>query len=146
MTPASTLAPCCTSGGMGSTSVVDGSDSPDIMADRARGRLRRKRPELVVLLEGVVTESTLAAGQPLRNLDFLAEEIEWLNAEIERVFIVRLTDLLLEVWLASRPGCRRPYNPRSVNPFLSTSAGSESKLVRDWLCPERRRATGSPRA
>ena len=65
--------------------LIDGSDSPDIMADLARGRLQRKRPELVAALEGVVgPNQRLLLSSHIRNLDFLAEEIERLNAEIEQ--------------------------------------------------------------
>jgi transposase len=65
--------------------LIEGSDSPDIMADLARGRLQRKRPELVAALEGVVgPNQRLLLASHIRNLDFLAEEIERLNAEIEQ--------------------------------------------------------------
>ena len=65
--------------------LIAGSDSPDIMADLARGRLQRKRPELVAALEGVVgPNQRLLLASHIRNLDFLAEEIERLNAEIEQ--------------------------------------------------------------
>jgi transposase len=65
--------------------LIDGSDSPDVIADLARGRLRRKRPELVAALEGVVgPNQRLLLASHIRNLDFLAEEIEGLNAEIEQ--------------------------------------------------------------
>ena len=45
--------------------LIDGSDSPDIIADLARGRLQRKRPELVAALgRRCGAKSTPAAGQP----------------------------------------------------------------------------------
>jgi transposase len=65
--------------------LIIGSDSPDIMAHLARGRLQRKRPELVAALEGVVgPNQRLLLASHIRNLDFLAEEIERLNTEIEQ--------------------------------------------------------------
>ncbi len=64
--------------------LISSTDSPDTIADLARGRLRMKRPELVAALEGLVgPNQRLLLASHLRNLDFLAEEIERLNAEIE---------------------------------------------------------------
>ena len=64
--------------------LISTTDSPDTIADLARGRLRMKRPELVAALEGLVgPNQRLLLASHLRNLDFLAEEIERLNAEIE---------------------------------------------------------------
>jgi transposase len=64
--------------------LISSTDSLDTIADLARGRLRMKRPELVAALEGLVgPNQRLLLASHLRNLDFLAEEIERLNAEIE---------------------------------------------------------------
>ena len=64
--------------------LISTTDSPDTIADLARGRLRMKRPELVAALEGLVgPNQRLLLASHLRNLDFLAGEIERLNAEIE---------------------------------------------------------------
>jgi transposase len=64
--------------------LISSTDSLDTIADLARGRLRMKCPELVAALEGLVgPNQRLLLASHLRNLDFLAEEIERLNAEIE---------------------------------------------------------------
>jgi transposase len=64
--------------------LISSTDSLDTIADLARGRLRMKRPKLVAALEGLVgPNQRLLLASHLRNLDFLAEEIERLNAEIE---------------------------------------------------------------
>jgi transposase len=64
--------------------LITGTDSPEMIAELARGALRRKRTLLVTALEGVVGPSQrMLLASHLRNLDFLTEEIDRLSREIE---------------------------------------------------------------
>src|SRR5438046_3346563 len=64
--------------------LITGTDSPEMIAELARGALRRKRSQLALALEGVVGPSQrLLLQSHLRNLDFLTEEIDRLSTEIE---------------------------------------------------------------
>jgi transposase len=65
--------------------LITGNDTPEMIAELARGALRRKRIQLVAALEGVVGPSQrLLLASHLRNLDFLTEEIDRLSSEIEQ--------------------------------------------------------------
>ncbi len=64
--------------------LINGTDSPEMIAELARGALRRKRTQLANALDGVVGPSQrLLLASHLRNLDFLTEEIDRLSSEIE---------------------------------------------------------------
>ena len=64
--------------------LINGTDSPEMIAELARGALRRKRTQLANALDGVVGLSQrLLLASHLRNLDFLTEEIDRLSSEIE---------------------------------------------------------------
>src|SRR6266508_5681719 len=65
--------------------LITGNDSPEMIAELARGALRRKRNGLVTALEGVVgpTQRLLLASH-LRILAFLTDEIDRLSTEIEQ--------------------------------------------------------------
>ena len=55
-----------------------------MIAELARGALRRKRSQLVAALEGVVGPSQrMLVASHLRTLDFLTAEIDRLSSEIE---------------------------------------------------------------
>jgi transposase len=65
--------------------LITGTDTPEMIAELARGALRRKRSQLVTALEGVVGPSQrMLLASHLRNLDFLTEEIDRLGREIEQ--------------------------------------------------------------
>ena len=64
--------------------LVSGSTDPNVLADLARGQLRKKIPALREALVGrFQDEHTLIVGQILAHIDFLDEAIERLSAEIE---------------------------------------------------------------
>jgi transposase len=64
--------------------LITGTDTPEMIADLARGALRGKRSQLVTALEGVVGPSQrMLLASHVRNLDFLTEEIDRLSSEIE---------------------------------------------------------------
>jgi transposase len=64
--------------------LVSGTTDPRVLADLARGQLRRKLPALREALEGRFdSEHALVVGQILAHIDFLDESIERLSAAIE---------------------------------------------------------------
>jgi transposase len=64
--------------------LVSGTTDPSVLADLARGQLRRKLPALREALVGRFrNEHALIVGQILAHIDFLDEAIERLSAEIE---------------------------------------------------------------
>lgn len=66
--------------------MVAGERDPEILAELAKGKLRRKLPELAEALEGRFRgHHALLVGEILAKLDYLDEAIERLSAEIERV-------------------------------------------------------------
>ena len=64
--------------------LVAGTTDPNVLADLARGQLRKKLPALREALVGrLQDEHALIVGQILAHIDFLDEAIERLSAEIE---------------------------------------------------------------
>jgi transposase len=64
--------------------LVQGETDPIVLAELARGRLRAKRPELALALEGRVTRHhRFLLGEWLRLLHFLEEQIARLEEQIE---------------------------------------------------------------
>jgi transposase len=64
--------------------LVAGTTDPDVLADLARGLLRKKIPALREALDGRFdAEHALVVGQILAHIDFLDESIERLSAAIE---------------------------------------------------------------
>jgi transposase len=65
--------------------LVAGTTDPRLLADLARGQLRKKLPALREALEGRFdSEHALVVGQILAHIDFLDESIERLSAAIEQ--------------------------------------------------------------
>lgn len=67
--------------------LASGTDDPEVLAELARGRLRKKIPLLRQALEGrfVAAHHGLIVGQILAKLDFLDEAIGELSAEVDRL-------------------------------------------------------------
>jgi len=66
--------------------LVAGTTDPDVLAELARGTLRRKLPALREALTGQFrAHHALLIGQMLRHIEYLDEAIETLSTEIERV-------------------------------------------------------------
>ena len=64
--------------------LVSGTKDPDVLADLAKGKLRKKLPALREALEGRFdTEHALIVSQILAHIDFLDEAIDRLSDEIE---------------------------------------------------------------
>ncbi|MGH2668545.1 MAG: IS110 family transposase, partial [bacterium] len=68
------------------SALIDGTTDPEVLADLAKGVLRRKLPELREALEGRFRRHhALIAGQMLSHIDYLDEMIDLLSGEIETV-------------------------------------------------------------
>ena len=66
--------------------LVSGTHDPEVLADLARGVLRRKIPALQEALEGRFrAHHALMVSQMLAHIDYLDEAVETLSAEIERL-------------------------------------------------------------
>ncbi|MBN1681144.1 MAG: IS110 family transposase [Anaerolineae bacterium] len=66
--------------------IVDGCEDPRVLADLAKGKLRRKRDELERALTGLIEDHhRLLLQLHLGHIDDLNDRIEWLNAEIDRL-------------------------------------------------------------
>jgi transposase len=80
--------------------LVSGTTNPTVLADLARGQLRKKIPALREALVGRFdTEHALIVGQILAHVDFLDEAIDRLSAEIEERIapFARQRDLLMTI-------------------------------------------------
>lgn len=65
--------------------LIFGRDDPEALADLARGRLKRKRPELMAALRGLIgPHQRLLLESMLGHLDFLEGEIERVSQEIAK--------------------------------------------------------------
>jgi transposase len=85
--------------------LVEGSATPEAVADLAVGRLRLKRPQLLAALRGSLgPHQRLVLGSQLRQLDFFEAEVTQLDAEIVRRMQGRKAELER---LDSIPGINR---------------------------------------
>lgn len=65
--------------------MVNGTDDPRVLAELAKGRLRKKRPELEEALTGLMgIHQRLMLKSLLRHLDFLDEEVRQLDEEVSQ--------------------------------------------------------------
>ena len=80
--------------------LCQGTTDPEILADLARGKLRKKIPVLREALVGrFADEHALIVGQILAHIDFLDEAIDRLSAEIEEQIapFAKQRDLLMTI-------------------------------------------------
>ena len=87
------------------SALVSGTTDPVVLADLARGLLRKKIPALREALEGrFAAEHSLIVSQILAHIDFLDESIARLSDEIERQIepFARQQELLMSI-----PGVRQ---------------------------------------
>src|SRR5260370_12547416 len=125
--------------------LIPGTASPEDIAELAHGPLRRKRNDLIAALEGVVgpTQRLLLASH-LRNLEFLTQEMERLNAEIEQQ--LRPSQELLER-LDTIPG----IGPRVAQAILAEIGTYVSRFptgshLASWarVCPSNDESAANP--
>lgn len=65
--------------------IIAGNESPEQLAELAKGRLRNKREQLQRALRGLIgPHQKLMLAEQLRHIDFLSEQIARLDAEIKK--------------------------------------------------------------
>jgi transposase len=127
--------------------LVSGTTDPVVLADLARGQLRKKIPALRDALEGrFEDEHALIIGQILAHIDFLDEAIDRLSAEIEdriRPF-ARQRDLLMTI-----PGVKqRAAEVLIAEIGVDMSAFPTPKHLASWakVCPGNHESAGKRRS
>jgi transposase len=127
--------------------LVSGTTDPTVLAELARGQLRKKIPALKEALEGRFdTEHALIVSQILAHLDFLDEAIDRLSAEIEeriRPFAAQ-RDLLMTI-----PGVKqRTAEVLIAEIGVDMSAFPTPKHLASWagVCPGNNESAGKRRS
>jgi transposase len=123
--------------------IIDGTDDPVILADLAKGRLRKKIPALREALEGRVRRShRLLMRAMLNHIEFLEDGIERLSAEIETLTAPFLAQVEL---LDTIPG----VNHRSAEVILAEIGTDMSRFpsanhLASWAgqCPGNNESAG----
>jgi transposase len=127
--------------------LVGGTRDPEVLAELARGKLRRKLPALRQALQGRFgAHHGLLVGQILAKLDFLDEAIAALSAEIDRVLVPYEPQVAL---LDTIPGVDR----RTAQALIAeigvdmTRFGSAARLA-SWagMCPGQHESAGKQRS
>lgn len=133
--------------GVSSRAILDhllaGKTDPEFLADLAKGRLRKKIPELQKALNGVLKpHHRLLLAQLLAQIDFLDECISSLNAEIEerlRPFAKQVQDL------ATTPGLKELI-PQIIIAEVGVDLSSfpSDKHFASWIgvCPGKNESAG----
>jgi transposase len=128
--------------------LVAGTTDPAVLADLARGQLRKKLPALQEALEGRFgAEHRLVVGRILAHIDFLDESIEQLSAEIEAQlgpFGRQQVELLCTI-----PGVQR----RTAEVIIAETGGDMTKFatakqLASWagVCPGNDESAGKRRS
>ena len=127
--------------------LVTGTTNPVVLADLARGQLRKKIPALQAALVGrFEDEHTLVVGQILAHIDFLDEAIDRLSAEIEeriRPFAAQ-RDLLMTI-----PGVKQRAAEVLISEIgVDMSAFPTPKHLASWakMCPGNDQSAGKRRS
>ncbi len=127
--------------------LVAGTTDPNVLAELARGQLRKKIPALREALVGRFDdEHTLVIGQILAHIDFLEEAIDRLSADIEeriRPFAAQ-RDLLITI-----PGVKqRAAEVLIAEIGVDMSAFPTPKHLASWagMCPGNDQSAGKRRS
>jgi transposase len=126
--------------------IVDGSTDPEALADLAKGRLRKKREQLVAALSGrVKPHHRFLIAEHLSQIDYLEEAIERLNAEVGE----RLRPFELQVTrLDSIPGIGRQLAEVMLAEIgWDMSRFATAKNLASWagMCPGNNESAGKRR-
>jgi transposase len=127
--------------------LVSGTTDPQLLADLARGQLRRKLPALREALEGRFdSEHALVVGQILAHIDFLDESIDRLSAAIEEQIAPFAAAVEL---LCTIPGVQR----RAAEVIIAETGGdmtafATSGHLASWagVCPGNDESAGKRRS
>jgi transposase len=127
--------------------LVSGTTDPEVLAELAKGKLRKKIPALRVALEGRFdTEHALIVSQILAHIDFLEQAIERLSGEIEERIrpFARQRDLLMTI-----PGVKqRTAEVLIAEIGVDMSAFPTPKHLASWagMCPGNDESAGKRRS
>lgn len=127
--------------------LVAGTTDPTVLADLARGQLRKKIPALREALEGrFEDEHALIVGQILAHLDFLDEAIGRLSAEIEERMrpFARQRELLMTI-----PGVKQRVAEVLIAEIgVDMSVFPTPKHLASWakVCPGNDQSAGKRRS
>ncbi|MGH9013266.1 MAG: IS110 family transposase [Acidimicrobiia bacterium] len=126
--------------------LVAGSDDPAVLAELARGVLRKKLPMLRDALQGRFgAHHALLVGQILAKLDFLDEAIEHLSVEIDRVIAPFEAEIEL---LVTIPGVqRRSAQELIAETGVDMTRFETSERLASWagMCPGHHESAGKQR-
>jgi transposase len=127
--------------------LVSGTTDPVVLADLARGQLRKKIPALRAALEGRFdTEHSLIVGRILAHIDYLDEAIDELSGAIEQQLgpFAPAVELLCTI-----PGVGR----RAAEVIIAETGGDMSvfpsaKHLASWagMCPGQNESAGKQRS
>ena len=127
--------------------LVSGTTDPGVLAELAKGKLRKKIPALREALVGRFdTEHALIVSQILAHIDFLEEAIERLSGEIEERIapFARQRDLLMTI-----PGVKqRTAEVLIAEIGIDMSAFPTPKHLASWagMCPGNDESAGKRRS
>jgi transposase len=127
--------------------LVAGTTDPNVLADLARGQLRKKIPALREALVGRFDdEHALVIGQILAHVDFLDDAIERLSAEIEERIapFARERDLLMTI-----PGVKQRVAEVLIAEIgVDMTAFATPKHLASWakVCPGNDQSAGKRRS
>jgi transposase len=127
--------------------LVSGTTDPNLLADLARGVLRKKLPALREALEGRFdTEHALVVGQILAHIDFLDASIERLSEAIEQQIAPQAAAVEL---LCTIPGVER----RAAEVLIAETGGDMTAFataahLASWagVCPGNNESAGKRRS
>jgi transposase len=127
--------------------LVSGTTDPNVLAELARGQLRKKLPALRQALEGRFdSEHALVVGQILAHIDFLDESIDRLSAAIEEQIAPFAAAVEL---LCTIPGVRR----RAAEVIIAETGGDMTAFataghLASWagVCPGNDESAGKRRS
>lgn len=127
--------------------LAEGRDDPAELAQLAKASLRHKRAELQLALEGSVSMHQRAMlGRQLRHVEFLEQEIEELNVEIEermRPFDAAI-DLIDGIWGLGRRSAEAILAETGIN----MSRWPTDRHITSWakVCPGNNESAGKRRS
>jgi transposase len=123
--------------------IARGEDDPEALAERAKGRLRAKRPALRLALEGRVKAHHRGLLRAiLAHVDFLEETLEALDGDVERALVPFATELAL---LETIPGVGRTAAATLVAELgADLRAFPSATHLASWagVCPGNRQSGG----
>jgi transposase len=129
------------------TALIAGTTAPEVLAELARGKLRKKLPDLRRALHGRVRpHHAFLLGQILAKIDFLEETIDQLTKEIDERLIPFATSL---AGLSTIPGVKQ----RTASIIIAETGGDmtafpDAAHLCSWaaLCPGQNESAGKRRS